>query len=594
MLRILLHLLFAVILVISFWISTVPVLANNGTEIKYDDGTYELSVGLCCGGKLAVHFSLPYTPAKLKEVSFYSVGSGGSGNIIVHILNWDYSELYTSAESGPWVEEAWNPIDLSTQDITVTGDFFVVLEFPYGYGPNIGVDNPAVSGRSSLIDTAGSWYASEYDYYIRAVIKPVTEADLSITKIASPNPVEPGGTVTYTYYITNNGPDDAQNVQLFDYLPAGLTFDSFSVISGLVSWFYFHPSHLLEIHWGFLAAGANVEANVIFTVNQAGEIINTATVDSDIVDTILWNNSSTFTLTVNDPPIIHSLPDKSLDEDTSLNNTIDLWAYGADTEDPDSALTYSIVVNTNPDCGVRIDSNRYIDIDPATKWNGYSDVTIQVRDTGGLADTDTFRITVNPVVDLLPTISFTPPNLGFTGTEGGFNPPAQMLDIWNSGDGALDWSVSDSSWLNLSPFNGISTGETDAVTVSVDISGMAVGEYDTTITISDPLASNSPQTVPVHLTINPPMPVADEPSAEDGFASIAPFLETAYGYRMGEGTEGWTIYNPLWPSQMNTLKDLFVGRGYWISVSAACTLQYGSQSYDLDAGWNLIGWIPQQ
>jgi VCBS repeat-containing protein len=102
----------------------------------------------------------------------------------------------------------------------------------------------------------------------------------------------------------------------------------------------------------------------------------------------------------NSPPVISGLPDISLDEDTSLDNEIDLWAYASDAEDPDIDLAFSIVGNTNPDCGVSIDiDNRYIDISPTPDWNGYSDVTIQVMDTGGLTDTDTFRITVNPVND---------------------------------------------------------------------------------------------------------------------------------------------------------------------------------------------------
>jgi PKD repeat protein len=66
----------------------------------------------------------------------------------------------------------------------------------------------------------------------------------------------------------------------------------------------------------------------------------------------------------------------------------------------DSDLTFSIVDNTNPNCGVTIDSsNRYIDINPVANWYGTSDVTIQVSDDGNLTDTDTFQITVNPVND---------------------------------------------------------------------------------------------------------------------------------------------------------------------------------------------------
>ncbi|MFC1995017.1 IPT/TIG domain-containing protein [Chloroflexota bacterium] len=82
----------------------------------------------------------------------------------------------------------------------------------------------------------------------------------------------------------------------------------------------------------------------------------------------------------------------------------------------------------------------------------------------------------------------------------------------------------------------------------------------------------------------------EEPSPEEGFAAISSFLETAYGFKSGEG---WTIYNALWPSQLNTLTTLYVGRGYWIYVGEACILQFGSNVYQLDAGWNLIGWLRQ-
>ncbi|MFC1592623.1 hypothetical protein ACFLWZ_01775 [Chloroflexota bacterium] len=211
----------------------------------------------------------------------------------------------------------------------------------------------------------------------------------------------------------------------------------------------------------------------------------------------------------------------------------------------------------------------------------------------GTAGSGVFRRPTETNTATEPTIGYSPSNLNFIAAKGGFNPPAKAINIWNAGDGTLVWSVSDSLWLDLSPLNGTSTGETDTVTVSIDISGMSEGNYDANITIADSQASNSPQIMPVHLTINPPMQIVDEPSAAEGFASIAPFLETAYGFKTGEGSGGWTVYNPSWPSQANSLATLNIARGYWINVSDACMLQYGSQSYDLDAGWNLIGWLPQ-
>ncbi len=119
---------------------------------------------------------------------------------------------------------------------------------------------------------------------------------------------------------------------------------------------------------------------------------------------------------------------------------------------------------------------------------------------GSIKDSDS--VTCPPAI---PKISFSPSNFTFTATEGGANPPNQTLNIWNSGPigTTLNWSVSDdAAWLVLSPTSGNSTGEQDSVTLSVNIAGMPVGIYTATITITDPNASNNPQTVPVRLNIN--------------------------------------------------------------------------------------------
>ncbi len=85
---------------------------------------------------------------------------------------------------------------------------------------------------------------------------------------------------------------------------------------------------------------------------------------------------------------------------------VDLWQYASDAETPSDQLTYTIVGNTNPNCGVSISGNRYIDLAPAHDWSGVSYVTVQVSD-GQLSATDTFRVTVNPV-NQPPTIAGLP------------------------------------------------------------------------------------------------------------------------------------------------------------------------------------------
>ncbi len=86
----------------------------------------------------------------------------------------------------------------------------------------------------------------------------------------------------------------------------------------------------------------------------------------------------------------------------------------------------------------------------------------------------------------------------------------------------------------------------------------------------------------------------DNAAVEVGLAAISDELVMAYGYKPGEGVQGWTVYNPEWATthpEWNTLTMLYIGRGYWLEVDAVCNLTYETQSYDLDEGWNLIGWL---
>jgi PKD repeat protein len=109
-----------------------------------------------------------------------------------------------------------------------------------------------------------------------------------------------------------------------------------------------------------------------------------------------------------------------------------------------------------------------------------------------------------------PTIAFTPTSLSFWAIEGGANPPDQTLYIWNSGLDTLNWTATrDAPWLfldGMSETSGTSVGpqEKNPVITSVDTWGMVVGDYYATITISDPQATNDPQTVPVSLEIVAP------------------------------------------------------------------------------------------
>jgi hypothetical protein len=99
-----------------------------------------------------------------------------------------------------------------------------------------------------------------------------------------------------------------------------------------------------------------------------------------------------------------------------------------------------------------------------------------------------------------PTIGVSPTSFSFTATVGGGNPANQSLSISNTGGGTLNWSASDNqTWLTVSPASGTAPS---SVTVSVNISGLAAGTHNATITITAAGATNTPVSVPVTLTVN--------------------------------------------------------------------------------------------
>lgn len=105
-----------------------------------------------------------------------------------------------------------------------------------------------------------------------------------------------------------------------------------------------------------------------------------------------------------------------------------------------------------------------------------------------------------------PEISVNRPNLNFGAVKKGDQTSSatssQTLLISNSGYGTLNWAIhDDADWLNCTPTSGTNAG---AVTVSVAPCGLPAGSYTGTVSVSDPSASNSPQTVTVGLYVKNP------------------------------------------------------------------------------------------
>jgi len=78
------------------------------------------------------------------------------------------------------------------------------------------------------------------------------------------------------------------------------------------------------------------------------------------------------------------------------------------------------------------------------------------------------------------------------------------------------------------------------------------------------------------------------PTVASGFNSIAGKYSIVWTF--DAATQSWKLYDTA-AGATSTLTNLTRGQGFWVQVSADCTIVYGGNSYPLKAGWNLIGWL---
>ncbi|MFN8422541.1 MAG: hypothetical protein U0470_03840 [Anaerolineae bacterium] len=120
-------------------------------------------------------------------------------------------------------------------------------------------------------------------------------ADLRLTKDVDPVVAVAGDTVKWTVTVRNDGPSDAQNVQVVDVLPAGFMYlsDSDACVQG--------PAGTLTCSLGTIAAGASASFDIFTMVGVGvapGSYANTAAASSTTPDPNDGNDSDTAVVTV--------------------------------------------------------------------------------------------------------------------------------------------------------------------------------------------------------------------------------------------------------------------------------------------------------
>lgn len=128
----------------------------------------------------------------------------------------------------------------------------------------------------------------------------VPVADLTLTKTDAPDPVAVGGLLTYTLVVGNEGPSVATGVELFDQLPAGVTFQSVDTTQGTCT----PAGGTVTCALGTLAVGATATVEIRVVADAAGTLVNTAVVSANESDPETVENVGQATTEVSDQPIL--------------------------------------------------------------------------------------------------------------------------------------------------------------------------------------------------------------------------------------------------------------------------------------------------
>lgn len=300
---------------------------------------------------------------------------------------------------------------------------------------------------------------------------------------------------------------------------------------------------------------------------------------------------------VSDSPVVGGLPDVEFNED-SPGSSLDLDDYVTDPDDSDSDIVWAYAGNTNISIDINSEASHIATFSAPENWNGSEEITLTATDPGGLNNSDTMTVTVNPVNDP-PTASdlgITPisPNSGddlhalYTYSDMENDPEANTSVRWYRNgeyepiyDNTLDIPASatllDDEWyFEVTPDDGADTGLTE-ISAPVLVGGVI-------------------QQIELYPGWNFVSIYVDLINADllSVLQSIDGIYKSVWTY--DKSSEEWKRYIPDGPDFLNNLKEMRPGNGYWIEVDGndVVVLIISGQAIanfpiDLYDGWNMTG-----
>lgn len=255
------------------------------------------------------------TPTQVAK--FESPGSNvlTPGNGDFHAVNpiWDGANALVA-----WMSDGLRVVNVSNPSSPVGRAYYVppAASDPTGNFPTtpMVVDVEKYSGSKYVItDVNGGLYVlnvitsssqcaggghADFGFASEAACLGLFEADLSVTKTDSPDPVGIGEDLTYTVTVANAaGPDAAGGVTLTDTLPAGVSYVSTTPSQGSCS----QSAGTVTCSLGTVAVGGAATVSIVVEPNAVGTISNSASATTTTTDPNSGNNTATASTTVTNP-----------------------------------------------------------------------------------------------------------------------------------------------------------------------------------------------------------------------------------------------------------------------------------------------------
>lgn len=234
--------------------------------------------------------------------------------------------LMSDAGSQPCSGQTLTFDDTAASPLPAAGGLTTASWQPSAYNANPGFPTNAPAGPYSAalstfnaINPNGEWSLYVFDdtdgdegvilggwSLALTMLTPVNQlADVGITGVAVPNPCLVGSALTYTFILTNTGPNTATSVAFTNNLPAGVALVSATPSQGTV---LTNATGIIG-SLGSLNPGTNATVTVVVMPTAAllppggtnATLINTATVGADEGDLNPGNNSVTVSSTVTRP-----------------------------------------------------------------------------------------------------------------------------------------------------------------------------------------------------------------------------------------------------------------------------------------------------